>query len=249
MSGSVEHSLPDDADDAPEYRQHRFSLPQGACAVLLVRHGESQPYRVGHEFPTVDGHSDPPLSPDGEQQARLVAERLAREDLAAIYVTSLRRTSQTAAPLARRTGLRPRVEAGLREVHLGEWEGGAFRRHVVERHPTARRVFETQRWDAIPGAESTEALTERVRSAVTRIAAAHPDEMVVVCTHGGVIGAIASLATGSEPFAFVGADNGSLTHLVVLAEGEDGRRRWIVRRFNDTGHLPTDLDRPAEPLV
>jgi 2,3-bisphosphoglycerate-dependent phosphoglycerate mutase len=28
--------------------------------------------------------------------------------------------------------------------------------------------------------------------------------------------------------------------------GEDG---WILRRFNDTGHLDTDLDRPPEPLT
>lgn len=233
-----------------EYRQHRFSLPAGGCSLLLVRHGESQPYRPGREFPsTADGHHDPDLSPEGEVQAQLVADRLAQEQVAAIYVTTLRRTHQTAEPLVRRTGLRPSVEADLREVHLGEWEGGAFRRHVAERHPIARQVFDTQRWDAIPGAEPSEAFGARLRTAVTRIAEAHPDEMVVAFTHGGAIGMITSLATGAEPFAFVGSDNASITHLVVLPSGDDGRRRWLIRRFNDTGHLPTDLDRPAAPLV
>ena len=58
---------------------------------------------------------------------------------------------------------------------------------------------------------------------------------MVVFTHGGVIGTIMALATGSRRFAFIGADNASITHLVVAAD------RWIVRRFNDTGHLGTDL--------
>jgi probable phosphoglycerate mutase len=40
-----------------------------------------------------------------------------------------------------------------------------------------------------------------------------------------------ALATGAESFAFVGADNASISELVVLGD------RWIVRRFNDTAHL------------
>lgn len=86
-------------------------------------------------------------------------------------------------------------------------------------------------------------LHKRVRGAIERIAAAHPDQRVAVFTHGGIIATIMHLATGSQPFAFLGADNASLTHLVVLPN------RWVVRRFNDTGHLRTDLDRPVQPLA
>ena len=48
------------------------------------------------------------------------AHRLAGERIDAIYVTSLRRTGQTAAPLAAKLGLTPHVERQLREVGLGE---------------------------------------------------------------------------------------------------------------------------------
>ena len=65
---------------------------------------------MGEDFALVDGHGDPPLDPIGHQQAERVAERLAGEDIAAIYVTSLQRTVQTAAPLAARLGLEPIVE-------------------------------------------------------------------------------------------------------------------------------------------
>jgi 2,3-bisphosphoglycerate-dependent phosphoglycerate mutase len=231
------------ADPDVEYRQHRFTLPPGATDLLIVRHGESQPARVDTQFPRVDGHADPALDPRGREEAARVADRLAGESLAAMYVTTLRRTVETATPLARRTGLQPRVEANLREVHLGEWEGGTFRVRVQERHPIARRMFDEGRWDVIPGAEPMAAFEQRVRAGVERIAAAHPDERVVVFTHGGVIAMLMALATGGPPFAFAGADNASLSHLVVSGG------RLQLRRFNDTGHLGTDLDRPPEPLT
>jgi 2,3-bisphosphoglycerate-dependent phosphoglycerate mutase len=129
------------------------------------------------------------------------------------------------------------------EVHLGEWEGPLFHLRMRERHPLAAQLFSEERWDVIPGGERMDVLTARVRAAIERLAAAHPDERVAVFSHGGIIATVAAMATGSRPFAFVGADNGSLTHLIV--DGE----RWVLRRFNDTGHLDTDLDRPASPLT
>ena len=231
------------ADKTPEYRQYRFRPPPGAADLLIVLHGESQPSRPGLVVPTRDGHSDPPLDPNGHAEAERVADRLQHEEVSAIYVTTLQRTVQTATPLARRLGLEPRVEPDLREVHLGEWEGPTFRQRVADRDPLALRMFEEERWDVIPGAESLEQLQARVRAGIERIASAHRDERVVVFTHGGVIGTIVGLATGGRTFAFITADNASLTHLVVTDE------RWILRRFNDTGHLGTDLDRPTEPLT
>lgn len=226
-----------------EYRQHRFARPPGATDILLVRHGESQPARADQPFPTVDGHADPPLDPQGHLEAERVAERLAGEEVSALYVSTLARTVQTAAPLAARLGLQPLVEPDLREVHLGEWEGGLFRVRVTERHPLAVKLFVEERWDVVPGAEPMDAFGRRVRAAIDRIAAANPDRRVAAFTHGGVIGMVMCLATRCRPFAFIGADNASITHLVVTGDG------WIVRRFNDTGHLGTDLDRPVQPLT
>jgi probable phosphoglycerate mutase len=226
-----------------EYRQFRFSAPPGATDVLLIRHGESVPARLDTPAPMVDGQADPDLDGRGLDEAERVATRLQPEDVSAIYVSTLRRTAQTAGPLAARLGIEPRVDPDLREVHLGEWEGATFRIRIAERDPLAMRMFEEQRWDMIPGAEDSDALLKRIRHAIERIAAAHVDQRVVVFTHGGVIGMVVHLATACAPFAFLGADNGSITHLVVTPE------RWVVRRFNDTGHLGTDLDRPPQPMV
>jgi probable phosphoglycerate mutase len=215
-----------------EYRQYRFTAPPGATDLIVVRHGESAPFREGHPVAAWQGHGDPELAPEGEQQALRLADRLESERVDAIYVTPLRRTSQTIAPLAERLGLTPIVEPDLREVHLGEWEDdGKFRRLTSEGHELALLMFAEQRWDVIPGAESTADLAARVRRGIARIAAAHPDQRVVVVVHGGVIGTLFSIATGAEGFAFIGADNASISELVVHDD------RWIVRRFNDTAHL------------
>ncbi|HEX5116258.1 MAG TPA: histidine phosphatase family protein [Pseudonocardiaceae bacterium] len=214
-----------------EYRQPRFTQPPGATVLLVVRHGESAPARPGAPFPLVEGRGDPELAPDGKDQAERIGARLATRGVAAIYVSGLQRTAQTAAPLATRIGLPPEVVTDLMEVGLGEWEGGLFRQHVAERHPLALRMLAEERWDVIPGAESLDDLRARVRRGIDRIAAAHVDQRVAVFTHGGVIGTIVSMATGSRPFAFNHAENGSLTELVVMPD------RWAVRTFNDTSHL------------
>jgi probable phosphoglycerate mutase len=215
----------------PEYRQLRFEPPPGATAVLLIRHGESEPLVDDRPFPLLDGQGDPALAPEGREQAQRVCDRLALEGVDAICVTSLRRTAQTAAPLVRNLGIEPVVEPDLREVFLGEWEGGLLRKMMVELGPLARRVRDEQRWEIVPGAESAATFSRRVRRGLERIAAFHPDQRVALFTHGGVVGELLAQATGSEPFAFSGADNGSISEVVVTQQS------WIVRRFNDTTHL------------
>lgn len=214
-----------------EYRQKSFQIPPGALSLLLVRHGESEAAIPGKSFPMVDGHGDPALHPKGHLQAEAVAERLQQDGLDAIYVTTLRRTHQTAAPLATRLGLEPKIERDLREIRLGDWDGGLYRIKLAEGDPAFERVFAEQEWGHVPGAETTESLHLRVGSAISRLAEAHPSEHVAAFVHGGVISAAMSIATGAAPFAFLGAENGSITHLVVTGDA------MIVRGFNDCTHL------------
>ncbi|MFK0246183.1 histidine phosphatase family protein [Amycolatopsis azurea] len=215
-----------------EYRQHRFSPPPGATEIFLVRHGESAPAKGDDPFDLVDGQADPDLAPEGRDHAERVGRRLADERITALYVTTLRRTSQTAAPLAAKLGLTPEVEADLREIHLGDWENGLFRRYTHEGHPIVEQLWREQRWDVIPGAESMESFGGRIKAAIGRLASANPDRRIAVFTHGGVIGEVfAQASAAGNRFAFLGADNGSISHLVVSGDN------WMVRRFNDTSHL------------
>jgi probable phosphoglycerate mutase len=216
---------------AREYRQHRFELPPGATEIILVRHGESRAATADNPFPLVDGHGDPELAPQGRLQADAVGEHLKHQNVDAIYVTNLRRTQETAAPLCRHLEIEHRIEPDLREVHLGEWEGGLFRIKAHENDPAFLRMQAEERWDAIPGAESTESLRNRVFPALFRIAGAHPDERVVIVAHGGVIGHVIAEASGARPFAFNGCDNASISRIVIV------EKRILVRGFNEVSHL------------
>lgn len=66
--------------------------------VVLARHAEKD----------LSSIQDPPLSPEGEQRAQRLAQMFGRGKgvgrIDAIYVSELRRTQQTAAPLAERLG-------------------------------------------------------------------------------------------------------------------------------------------------
>ena len=218
---------------AERYSQHAFTPPPGTTEIVLVRHGASADAIPGEPFPLVDGHGDPPLSPAGQEQAVAVAERLAGESFRGLFVTGLTRTVQTAAPLAERTGIDPVVVPELREVRLGEWEGGEFRIRAQSRDPIAVRAVTEERWDVIPGGESMESLAERVRRGIDAILEqTGPDAVAAAFLHGGIIGEVCRQATGSRPFAFIHSDNCSISRIVVLPDG-----RWMLRTFNDTSHL------------
>ena len=238
-------SVTDPSTATRKFPQSRFAPPPGATEILLVRHGESAPHVEGESFALVDGHGDPPLAPEGREQAKLAAQRLidTGERIAAVYVTTLQRTQQTAEPLLEYLEMEAIEIADLREVYLGDWEGGEFRKRIADGDPIAQRMYVEQRWDVIPGGEPAHQFENRVRRGIERIATEHPDALVVAVVHGGVIGQIMNIATGSTGFAFTGADNASISHIVV-----DGDR-WVVRCWNDTSHLSPTFSTAAEPLI
>lgn len=114
--------------DEPDFR-----LPAGLSATLvLVRHGESTYVAEGR----FQGRLDPPLSALGEQQAALVATRLAEHDggtplplpagtPVGVWHSPLRRAATTAELIARAqpTGVPVHATPGLTEIAQGEWEG------------------------------------------------------------------------------------------------------------------------------
>ncbi|HEX6389470.1 MAG TPA: histidine phosphatase family protein [Solirubrobacteraceae bacterium] len=216
------------------YPQRRFELPADATEVILVRHGASEPAVPGVPFAVRDGHADPALAdPRGVEPARRAAARLAGEEIHALFTTGLTRTEQTAAPIADATGLAAQAEQRLREVHLGEWEGGEFRIRMQSGDPAALRVLTEQRWDVIPGAEPTADFAARVKAGFEEVVrATGAGRRAVAVVHGGVIGELCREATDSRPFAFVHAENCSISRVVVFGTGH-----WLLRVFNETTHL------------
>ena len=223
-------------DGAPSRSVSGFADPQrayrrapGTTELLVVRHGSAD---VMGSQEAIEGQTDAPLTGTGHAQAAAVARRLAPLEPARIFVTTMQRTAQTAAPLAAATGLTPEPLADLREQGLGEYDGAEFERRNAARDPLLLAAFAAQTFDALPGAEPATAFAARVaRGLATAVAATGPDRTAVVVTHALVIAELCRQVTGSEPFAFIGAENASLT--VVLADAGGHR----LRSFNDTAHL------------
>jgi probable phosphoglycerate mutase len=158
--------------------------------VLLARHGETDWNREGR----FQGHADPPLNDLGRAQARELADRLAREPLAAVYASPLRRAYETAEIVAAARNLPLRSAAGLREVDVGSWSG-LTRAEIEARFPEGYRRWLDfgHGWD---DGESYEELGERVLPALLALAAAHDGSPVLAVTHGGPIRATVAYASG-----------------------------------------------------
>jgi probable phosphoglycerate mutase len=212
------------------YHQERWIPPDGATELLVVRHGASAAAVPGRPFPLRDGQGDPPLAPEGREQAARVAARLS--GATSLFVSPFTRARETAEPIAAACGLEPVVIGDLREVHTGELEGGEFRIRVARGDPLIARLFAEERWDVIPGGEPSEAFAERVRSAAAAVVAAAGPGMAIVVSHGAWIAELCRQATESRPFAFLMVDNASITRLIALPDG-----RWVLAGFNDTAHL------------
>jgi len=84
----------------------------------------------------------------------------------------------------------------LREVDVGAWTG-LSRSEVEARFPDAfgRWLAGGEGWE---DGESYEAMSSRVMSALLRIAETHPDEELLVVSHGGPIRAIQAAAAGMD---------------------------------------------------
>jgi broad specificity phosphatase PhoE len=148
--------------------------------LLLVRHGETDWNAEGR----LQGHTDRPLNDYGRRQAKELAERLAAEDVDAIYTSDLSRAKETAEILGERLGLPVVVDADLREKNWGSWEG----------------LTGDERLNVDYVGESTEDHRERILRAVERIVERHPAQRIVVVTHGGSLRRIQAAVNGiAEP--------------------------------------------------
>ena len=166
-----------------------------ATRLLLVRHGETMANR---EFRYI-GARDEPLSAPGQTQAIQLAEAISVLPIAAVYSSPLQRTYHTALPIAERHSLEVQRVDDLRECDFGRWEGLSRAEVLESSQEDSQRLHEWEQNTSVapPGGESFEALQQRVRVAVERLAQAHPDQAIVLVSHVGPIKVLLSAALGA----------------------------------------------------
>ena len=196
---------------------------------MLWRHGQTV-WNAEHRF---QGQSDIPLDETGQAQAERAARLLAalRPDL--IVSSDLSRAAQTAAPLARLTGLEVTLDKDLRERHGGRWEG------LTDTEIRTRYPVEHANWTP-PDGEPSPVVADRVAGALYRIAEAAAGTenaepgLAVVVSHGAALRLGMSRLLGMPDELF-----GVLGPLSNCSWSVLGRRhgRWRLVEHN-AGTLP-----------
>ena len=141
------------------------------------------------------------LSERGRGEAETAAERLVHAGIIAIYASPLDRAQQTAAIIAKRLELPVETNQELNELDFGEWTGQTF--DEVRKHPRWPEWAAHRSLSRIPGGETMREVQRRVVEAMIEMRERHPDEAVVVVSHGDVIRAALVFALGM-PLDFYG---------------------------------------------
>lgn len=151
--------------------------------LLLLRHGQT-PWNAVRR---VQGQLESELDDVGHRQAAAVAPVIAAMGPAALWSSDSARARQTAAHLAKETGLEPAYDARLREYYLGERQGLTHEEYAAAA-PEEFAVFRTGDFDVVPGGESAEEVSARMTAALGELLAAiGPGELAVAVSHGAAI--------------------------------------------------------------
>jgi broad specificity phosphatase PhoE len=191
---------------------------------LLVRHGES----VANAEGWLAGHLDVALSARGESQARLLRPILADAGFTHVFASDLQRAWRTAV-LA---GCEDVVHVpGLRERHLGAWEGRRRSDLVASGEMPTLLTWS----HGPPGGESQRDLARRVLDALAGMEAASGAVNVVVA-HGGVLRVLEGLHRGRSraTLGTTPVDNAT----VLDWEIPTGRWAALAADLDDDGSSP-----------
>lgn len=147
--------------------------------LVLIRHGQTD-WNVEGRY---QGQADPPLNGQGLGQAREAGRELGRLGLDAVYSSDLSRARDTAREVARAARLEVRLDARLREIHQGEWQG-LLVAEIERRYPESfRRWREDPTSVTPPGGESLSQLEARVLASAQELVNSHIGQRVAIVSH------------------------------------------------------------------
>jgi probable phosphomutase (TIGR03848 family) len=191
--------------------------------LILLRHGRTDANTAG----ILAGDTPAALDEVGEQQARVVGERLAAVRFGWVVSSPLQRCRQTLSLAL--PDVSPAIEEGLTECGYGEWAGRKLSDLIqepqwpaIQAHPSAV---------TFPGGES---MAVRAVAAVRRWnEVVGPEGVWLACTHGDIIKAIVADALGMhlDSFQRIHVAPGSLTVIKYTPV------RPFLMRLSDDGPL------------
>jgi len=196
--------------------------------IILIRHGETE----WNSQKRMQGHSNSDLSEVGRGQIQALGELMKNVSFDHIYSSDSLRTRQTAEAITQYSGHTLQFDQRIREKNLGVFEG-LTSTEAKERHPEIYRLFKTAGANyVIDEGESTQQLLERALEFIEEIRLRHPQERVVMVTHGGVVRVLMKYA--------LGLSIDSPTRFIIKNTGIFGliwNENWLVTQMGGVYHL------------
>ncbi|MDH0748252.1 alpha-ribazole phosphatase family protein [Pseudomonas sp. GD03842] len=179
----------------------------------LLRHGETE-HGGG-----LRGSLDDALTPLGWQQMQDAVS--VGRDWDRIVSSPLQRCARFAEDLAAKLGVPLHLEADVKELHFGDWEGLSTAQLMATDAEGLGLFWENPYTFTPPNGEPVKAFSERVTEAIQRLYAAHQGERVLLICHGGVMRLLLALARGvpREQLLQVVVGHGERFSLQVDAQG------------------------------
>lgn len=187
------------------------------------------------------GWGDPPLNEWGWKQAKAVGERLKTEKIKAVYSSDLQRARNTAAEVALRHGLEVCVDADLREVNYGKWDG-LSEAQLLQRYSQEWLARQEDPWNvATLEGENHAQMWARVLPKWNALLERHCEEnrgescdgAVVLVAHNGLLRILICHLLGMPfgNFKRIRTSNGGITRVEI----RDGK--VLLESLNETSHL------------
>jgi probable phosphoglycerate mutase len=210
--------------------------------LYLVRHGATQ-LTAENRF---SGAENVHLSEEGRDQVSHLANRLADDNLDAVYCSPLDRTRETAAILAAPHALTPVTRDGLREISHGHWEG-MTREEVETKFSEEYMAWESDPFTFAPeGGESGISVLARALPVIREIVVAHEGKNVLVVSHKATLRLLISSLLGFDARGYRDRLDQAPASLNILDFKDTVRVRLML--FNDVSHYADQPHKPHEHL-
>lgn len=144
--------------------------------IVLVKPGATEFDAQGR----IVGTLDVPLSDSGIEQARSAAAELSNLDITAVYSGPCLAAQQTAVEITAHSRVRPRVEAKLKNVDMGLWQGRELEELKCNQPRFVRQWQDNPEQICPPEGETLMDVRPRVDAFLKRISRKHKSGVVVV---------------------------------------------------------------------
>ena len=196
--------------------------------LIMIRHGETK----WNSEKRMQGHLNSNLSIIGQAQIKALGSWMKKINFGHIYSSDSLRAKQTAEAIIKYSGHEILFDKRLREKNLGVFEG-LTSEEAKKKHPEIFRLFKTAGSEyVITNGESTQQLLERALEFLEEIRQNHPNERVILVTHGGVVRVLIK--------HFLGISLDSATRFLIKNTGLFRlvwEEQWMVSQMGEISHL------------